>query len=60
MGLAVLFVGGVVSLVLGVIIWAQFPLSGAWTVGILLGIKLFIDKHALTATHFAYFWMDNT
>ena len=33
--------GGIVSLVLGVMIWAQFPLSGAWAMGILLGIKLF-------------------
>jgi uncharacterized membrane protein HdeD (DUF308 family) len=22
-------------------IWGQFPLSGAWAIGILLGIKLF-------------------
>ena len=26
---------------LGVMIWSQFPLSGAWAMGILLGIKLF-------------------
>jgi len=22
-------------------IWAQFPLAGAWAIGVLLGIKLF-------------------
>lgn len=33
--------GGIVSILLGVIIWRQFPLSGAWAIGILLGIKLF-------------------
>lgn len=33
--------GGVVSVLLGIMIWAQFPLSGAWAMGILLGIKLF-------------------
>jgi uncharacterized membrane protein HdeD (DUF308 family) len=33
--------GGIVSILLGVMIWAQFPLSGAWAIGILLGIKLF-------------------
>jgi uncharacterized membrane protein HdeD (DUF308 family) len=32
---------GVVSILLGVLLWAQFPLSGAWALGILLGIKLF-------------------
>jgi uncharacterized membrane protein HdeD (DUF308 family) len=32
--------GGIVSIVLGVLLWAQFPLSGAWALGILLGIKL--------------------
>ena len=31
---------GVVSILLGVLLWAQFPLSGAWALGILLGIKL--------------------
>jgi uncharacterized membrane protein HdeD (DUF308 family) len=33
--------GGIVSILLGMMIWAQFPLSGAWAIGILLGIKLF-------------------
>jgi uncharacterized membrane protein HdeD (DUF308 family) len=31
---------GVVSVLLGVLLWAQFPLSGAWALGILFGIKL--------------------
>ncbi len=31
---------GIVSILLGVLLWAQFPLSGAWALGILLGIKL--------------------
>jgi len=33
--------GGIVSLCLGIIIWRQFPLSGVWAIGVLLGIKLF-------------------
>lgn len=32
---------GIVSIWLGLIIWGQFPLSGVWAIGILLGIKLF-------------------
>jgi uncharacterized membrane protein HdeD (DUF308 family) len=36
-----LIFGGILSILLGVMIWAQFPLSGAWAIGILLGIKLF-------------------
>jgi len=32
--------GGIVSILLGIIIWRQFPLSGIWAIGILLGIKL--------------------
>ncbi len=32
--------GGIISILLGVIIWRQFPLSGIWAIGILLGIKL--------------------
>ena len=32
---------GIVSIILGAMIWAQYPLSGAWAIGTLLGIKLF-------------------
>jgi uncharacterized membrane protein HdeD (DUF308 family) len=31
---------GVVTLVLGILLWRQFPLSGAWAIGILFGIKM--------------------
>jgi uncharacterized membrane protein HdeD (DUF308 family) len=31
---------GVISILLGVMLWAQFPLSGPWAMGILLGLKL--------------------
>ncbi len=31
---------GVITLVLGVLLWRQFPLSGAWAIGVLFGIKL--------------------
>jgi uncharacterized membrane protein HdeD (DUF308 family) len=33
---------GTISILLGVMIWAQYPLSGAWAMGTLLGIKLFL------------------
>lgn len=32
--------GGVVSIVLGILIWRQFPLSGIWAIGVFMGIKL--------------------
>ena len=32
--------GGIVSILLGVMIWRQWPVSGAWAIGILVGIKL--------------------
>lgn len=35
-----LLFGGIVSLALGVMIWREFPVSGAWAVGILVGVKL--------------------
>lgn len=35
-----LLFGGIVSLVLGIMIWRQYPLSGMWAIGVLLGIKL--------------------
>jgi uncharacterized membrane protein HdeD (DUF308 family) len=37
-----LLFGGIISLLLGIMIWAQYPLSGAWAMGILVGIKLFL------------------
>jgi uncharacterized membrane protein HdeD (DUF308 family) len=36
-----LIFAGVVSILLGIMIWSQFPLSGMWAIGVLLGIKLF-------------------
>ncbi len=35
-----LMFGGVVSILLGFMIWRQFPLSGMWAIGIFLGVKL--------------------
>lgn len=35
-----LFISGIVSLLLGVMIWRQFPLSGTWAIGILVGVRL--------------------
>ena len=36
-----LTIGGVVSILLGVMIWRQAPLAGVWALGLFLGIKLF-------------------
>lgn len=35
-----LILGGLVSILLGVILWMQFPFSGNWALGILFGVKL--------------------
>ena len=32
--------GGILSILLGIMIWKQFPLAGAWALGLFLGIKL--------------------
>ena len=31
---------GIISTLHGAMIWSQFPLSGAWAIGILIGIRL--------------------
>ena len=36
-----LIFGGVISILLGIMIWRQYPLSGMWAIGVLFGIKLF-------------------
>jgi uncharacterized membrane protein HdeD (DUF308 family) len=45
-----LLLSGIVSVLLGALIWAQFPLSGAWAMGTLLGIKLFFIGLTVIAT----------
>jgi uncharacterized membrane protein HdeD (DUF308 family) len=37
-----LLFAGIASILLGMMIWQQFPLSGAWAIGVLLGIKLLL------------------
>ena len=37
-----LLFGGIASILLGLMVWRQFPLSGAWALGILIGIKLIL------------------
>ncbi len=37
-----LLASGLISMVLGVLIWSQFPFSGIWAVGLLVGIRLFM------------------
>ena len=38
---------GVITLLLGILLWRQFPLSGAWAVGVLFGIKMICSGWAL-------------
>lgn len=42
-GWGVLLFGGVVSLVLAIMIWRGWPMSGLWTVGVLVGIRIFMS-----------------
>lgn len=44
---------GLLSVLLGILIWSQFPLSGAWAIGILLGIRLFFSGSILIMFGFA-------
>jgi uncharacterized membrane protein HdeD (DUF308 family) len=40
---------GIISLLLGIMIWRQFPLSGAWAIGTLVGIKLIFSGWMMIA-----------
>lgn len=46
-GWGVMLFSGVITLLLGVMIWRQFPVSGAWAVGVLFGVKLVVSGWAL-------------
>ncbi|MCK5698168.1 MAG: DUF308 domain-containing protein [Gammaproteobacteria bacterium] len=34
---------GIISALLGIMIWSQYPLSGVWAIGILIGLRLFFS-----------------
>ena len=38
---------GVVSLVLGILIWRQWPVSGLWVIGLFVGIELLLNGATL-------------
>lgn len=40
---------GLVTLLLGLMLWRQFPVSGAWAVGTLFGIKLLMTGVSMTS-----------
>ena len=42
-------VSGVLSLLLGLLIWMQWPVSGLWAVGVLVGVNLLMTGVALIA-----------
>jgi len=49
-GRAWLLFGGVASIILGTIMWAQFPLSGGLALGVLLGMKLIFIGGSMLAS----------
>ncbi len=42
-----LLLSGVVSLVLGLMIWRQWPLSGLWVIGLFVGIQMILNGWSL-------------
>lgn len=40
---------GVISIFLGIVLWRQFPLSGRWAIGTIVGIKLLVSGITLVA-----------
>ncbi|MGB5303864.1 MAG: DUF308 domain-containing protein [Gemmatimonadota bacterium] len=41
--------GGIVSLLLGIMMWRQMPLTAAWAIGVLVGIRLIMSGFQLLA-----------
>jgi uncharacterized membrane protein HdeD (DUF308 family) len=46
-GWGLMLFNGIVTLLLGAMLWSDFPLSGAWAVGILFGVKLLLSGWSL-------------
>jgi uncharacterized membrane protein HdeD (DUF308 family) len=45
-GWALQLFNGLVTLLLGILLWRQFPLSGIWVIGVLFGIKMIFSGWA--------------
>lgn len=39
--------GGIVAVLLGIMIWRQWPVSGAWAIGVLVGVHMLLAGFAL-------------
>lgn len=48
-GWPLMLISGLVSLVLGILIWRQWPVSGIWAVGVLVGIDLLMTGVSMIA-----------
>lgn len=48
-GWGIQLLGGIASIVLGFLIWRDWPLSGVWAIGALLGIRMLFSGFALFA-----------
>ena len=46
-GGAWILLSGIASLLVGVVMWMQWPTSGEWGIGLLIGIKLLVDGATL-------------
>ena len=46
-GGGMMLLNGIVSIVLGILIWVKWPASSEWAIGLMVGIKLVIDGIAL-------------
>jgi uncharacterized membrane protein HdeD (DUF308 family) len=44
-----MLLGGIASILLGAMNWRQFPLSGFWALGVLLGVRLLISGSVMLA-----------
>jgi uncharacterized membrane protein HdeD (DUF308 family) len=44
-----MLVGGLLAIALGVMIWRQWPVSGAWAIGVLVGVNTLFNGWSLIA-----------
>ncbi len=45
-----ILISGIITLLLGLMLWRDWPLSGAWAIGVLFGINLIFDGWAMIFT----------
>ena len=53
-GRGIMVFGGFMSLLLGILIWSQMPISSMWVIGLLVGLNILFSGFTMLATELSW------